>query len=117
MKGRDLLSIAYYNLFKRGKKLLKSSQRVILRSKPQNKSTIEGRGHKGKWLYCMRKPPKTEAEKNESVHFNLAFVKKIRQEIYGEALQGYSVDISIDDEAYVLPGTDVGFRVGLHNIE
>jgi hypothetical protein len=48
VKSEDLLSIANYNLLKKGKKLIKSSRTVSLRSRPRRINTREGQRHKGK---------------------------------------------------------------------
>ena len=48
IKSRDLLTLANYNLAKRGKRLIKSSQTVYLRARPRKVNTIEGRRHTGK---------------------------------------------------------------------
>ena len=47
VKLEDLLSIANYNLIKRGKRLIRSAKTVHLRSRPRKINTIEGRKHKG----------------------------------------------------------------------
>lgn len=47
IKSRDLLTLANYNLAKRGKRLIKSSQTVYLRARPRKVNTIEGRRHTG----------------------------------------------------------------------
>jgi hypothetical protein len=47
VKSRDLLSIANYNLHKRGKRNIKSARTVWLRARPRKINTIEGRKHKG----------------------------------------------------------------------
>ena len=47
VKSRDLLSIANYNLHKRGKRKIKSARTVWLRARPRKINTIEGRKHKG----------------------------------------------------------------------
>lgn len=47
IKSEDLLSIANYNLLRRGKKMIKSSRTVSLRSRPRRINTREGQRHKG----------------------------------------------------------------------
>ena len=79
IKTKDLVSIANYSRYKRGLKLIKSSKTVMLRAKPRNVRSIEGKKHSGKWLSCTRKPT-TENAKNESIHYNRAAVKIVRQE-------------------------------------
>lgn len=56
VKLEDLLSIANYNLIRRGKKLLKSAKTEHLRARPRKINTIEGKRHKGIYsiiVQCM----------------------------------------------------------------
>lgn len=50
LKCKDLLSVANHNLAKRGKRLIKSAQTVMSRSKPKKINTREGKKHKG-WYF------------------------------------------------------------------
>ena len=54
VKSEDLLSIANYNLMKRGKKLIKSAKTVQLRARPKSVKTIEGKKHKGNFIYIWK---------------------------------------------------------------
>ena len=67
----------------------------------------------GKWLFCSKKPPKTEVEGHESTHHQRAHVKLNRIDMFGAAseIQAGCLDISEDDKAYVRPGTDGKFEL------
>ncbi|CAC5384653.1 unnamed protein product [Mytilus coruscus] len=110
VKLEDLLSIANYNLIRRGKKLLKSAKTVHLRARPRKINTIEGKRHKGNWLFCTKKTPNTEDHSTELTHHQRAHVKLNREDMFStNSLFKYSsLDISFDDKAYIRPGTDVG---------
>lgn len=49
LKSKNLLSIANHNLAKRGKKLIKSTRTVMLRSRPKKLRTREAKRHKGRY--------------------------------------------------------------------
>ena len=112
VKFDDLLSLANYSLAKRGKKLLRSASTVYLRSRPKQLNTIEGRRHVGKWLFCTKKPPKAESHSNETTHHQRAHIKLNRIDVFQQEseFKELGVEISFDDNAYLRPGTDVGFR-------
>ena len=62
VKKKDFLSIANYHLHRKGKKLIQSATTVLNRGRPRNKSSRAAKAHLGKWLFCSKKPPKTEQE-------------------------------------------------------
>ena len=112
VKFDDFLSLANYSLAKRGKKLMRSASTAYLRSRPKQLNTIEGRRHVGKWLFCTKKPPKTESHSNETTHHQRAHIKLNRIDVFQQEgeLKELGVEISFDDKACLRPGTDVGFR-------
>ena len=65
----------YYNLLRRGKKLIKSATTVLNQGRPKNVSSKAAKSHLGKWLFCAKKPPKTEYEANECTHHQRKHVK------------------------------------------
>ena len=75
-------------------------------------NTIEGRRHRGAMLFCTKKPPKIEEHSTETTHHQRAHVKLNRFDIFNEQslLKRFSLETSMDDKAYIRPGTDVGFR-------
>ena len=75
-------------------------------------NTIEGRQHRGAMLFCTKKPPKTEEHSTETIHHQRAHVKLNRFDMFNEQslLKTFGLEISMDDKAYIRPGTDVGFR-------
>lgn len=64
VKKKDFLSLANYYRLKQGKKLIKSATTVLNRARPRNVRSIAARAHKGKWLFCAKKPPKRENNEN-----------------------------------------------------
>ena len=62
----------------------------------------------GKWLFCAKKPPKTEEEQTETTHHQRAHVKLNRLDMFGSHnnLSSASLEIYMDDKAYIRPGTD-----------
>ena len=74
----DLLNIANYKLMSRNKKLIKSSTTVCNRARPKNARSIQAKQHKGKGLFCTKKPPKAEDIDNENTHYQMAHVKTLR---------------------------------------
>ncbi|CAG2198433.1 CHEK2 [Mytilus edulis] len=80
VKSRDLLSILH-NLL--GKRLIKSARTVWLRARPKKVNTIEGRKHKGDWVFCAKKPPKTEDHETELTHHQRAHIKLNRTDMFG----------------------------------
>ena len=74
-----------HEILQKGAKLIKSAKTVLLRAKPRNVRTVEGKQLFGKWLFSSRKPAK-----NESVHYNRAAVKLVRQEMYEAELRHLS---------------------------
>ena len=52
VKHRDLLSIANYSLYKRGKKLIRSATTVYNRGRPKRVDSIQGKQHSGRWCLC-----------------------------------------------------------------
>ena len=110
VKKRDFLSLANYSLIKRGKKLIKSATTVANRGKPKNVRSIAAKAHIGKWLWCAKKPPKTEDHDTVSTHHQRAHVLNAKLTMFSESQKKHSLVVSMDDKAYLRPGTDVGAR-------
>ena len=110
VKCEGLLTLANYSLYKRGKKLIKSASTIYMRGRPKRLNTIEGKKHRGGMLFCTKKPPKTEVDSNETTRHQKALVKLLN--VFGQdsTLKSYGMEISMDDKAYIRPGTDVGYR-------
>ena len=99
---------------------MRSASTVYLRSRPKQLNTIEGRRHVGKWLFCTKRPPKTESHSNETHHHIITVMSTHHQRAHNELNRIYvfqqesefkelGVEISFDDKAYLRPGTDMGF--------
>jgi hypothetical protein len=113
VKKRDLLNIANYRLASRNKKLIKSATTVYNRCKPRSSRSIQAKRHKGKGLFCTKKPPKAEDIDNENTHYQRAHVKNVKFSFFGQESAANSQLCfmrSIDDKAYLRPGTSEGFQ-------
>ncbi|XP_070580686.1 uncharacterized protein [Ptychodera flava] len=110
VKKRHFLSLANYSLIKRGKRMIKSATTVLNRGRPRYVRSKQARVHIGKSLFCAKKPPKTELHASESTHYQRAHVKSVKRMMFSDSFQGNSLVISMDDKAYLRPGTDVGAR-------
>ncbi|CAB4010188.1 RNA-directed DNA polymerase from transposon X-element [Paramuricea clavata] len=84
VKKRDLLNIANYRLLQKKKKLVKSATTVYNRSKPRSSRSIQAKRHRGKGLFCSKKPPKAEDADNENTHFQRAHVKNVKFSFFGK---------------------------------
>lgn len=104
VKKRHFLSLVNYNLLQRGKKLIRSATTVYNRSRPKNVRSLAAKQHRGKWLFCSKKPPKTEDSSVETTHHQRAHVKNAKLEVTQESRDG-SLICSMDDKAYLRPGT------------
>jgi hypothetical protein len=110
VKSRDLVNIANKRLQDAGKKLIKSATTVYNRCKPKNMRSVQASRHIGKGLMCFKKPPK--AEENENTHYQRAHVKNVKMAMFSESAgdaKEYSLIHSVDDKAYIRPGTSEGF--------
>lgn len=75
VKKCHFLSLATYNLHRRGKKLIKSATTVLNRSRPKNINPRAAKAHCGKSLFCSKKPPKTETELGLATHHQRAHIR------------------------------------------
>lgn len=69
--------------------------------------------HRGNAIFCTQKTPKAEDQKNKNTHYQRAHVHNIKTISYGsstpEHVRELSFMRSIDDKAYLKPGTSRGF--------
>ncbi|CAB4005466.1 RNA-directed DNA polymerase from transposon X-element [Paramuricea clavata] len=110
VKKRDFLHLTNYSLMKRGKRLIKSATTVGNQGKPKNIRSIAAKSHVGKWLWCSKKPPKTEDHDTVSTHHQRAHVLNAKLTMFSENQKEHRLVVSMDDKAYLRPGTDVGAR-------
>ena len=66
VKVRDLLNIANFDLENRG---IKSDISGWNHSRARNSRSIQSARHRGKALFCTKKPPKTEDQMNKNTHY------------------------------------------------
>ena len=112
VKKRDLLNIANYKLICRNKKMIKSATTVYNRDKPRSKRSVQAKKHRGKRLFCTKKPPKAEDVDNENTHYQRAHVKNVKCAFFGKEAKDVShlcFMRSTDDKAYLRSGTSEGF--------
>ena len=112
VKRRDLLQIANQNLLERGKVTIRSSVTAWNRSRPRNKRSIQSKRHRGNALFCSKKPPKTEDKFNENTHYQRAHALGVQTTFFGlrSTLKPFCFFLSMDDKAYLRPGTSEGFN-------
>ncbi|XP_070571361.1 uncharacterized protein [Ptychodera flava] len=111
VKCRDLLQVANHRLREKGKKEIKSSTTVWNRSAPVRRGTFASKRHLGKGLFCTRKPQKTEERENECTHHQRAHINNVKRFFFSENTvenRKYCFCHSIDDKAYLRPGTGEG---------
>ena len=111
VKSRDLLNITNFRLLQKGKKLIKSATTVYNRSKPKSSCSIQASHHIGKGLMCFKRP-KAEDNENDNTRFQRAHVKNVKMTLFSDTSsesKHYSFLHSIDDKAYIRPGTSEGF--------
>ena len=112
VKVKDLDKITNHRLKQKGKKQIRSATTVWHRSAPRNKKSIQAKRHKFKGLFCTKKPPKTEDKDNENTHHQRAHVRNVQRSFWSQKTSSnrkYVFMQSIDDKAYVRPGTSEGF--------
>ena len=113
VKCRDMLNIINHRRYEEGRRLLCSTTTLYNRSKPRNSRSLQSKKHLGKGLWCSKKPPKTEDMENENTHHQRAHVKNIQHFFFSAKMMQYRPFCfarSIDDKAYVRPGTSEGFE-------
>ena len=111
VKAKDMLKIVNYRRATKGKRPLKAVSTVLARGKPKRKHSIQAKRHLGQSLFCCKKPPKTEDNETELTHHQRAHVKNVIEDFcYNEENRKYAFIKSMDDKAYVRPGTSVGLR-------
>lgn len=84
VKKRHFLSLANYNLYCRGKKLIKSATTVLNRSRPRNINSRAAKAHSGKSLFCSKKPPKTETDEGLTTHHQRAHIRNCKLDMFKE---------------------------------
>ncbi|XP_070537914.1 uncharacterized protein [Ptychodera flava] len=113
VKKRDLLNIANYRLLQKNKKLIRSSTTVYNLARPRSIHSVQAKQHRGKGLFCFKKPPKAEDSSNENTHYQRAHVKNIKRRFFVDddpETKKFCFMRSIDDKAYLRPGTSEGFE-------
>lgn len=111
VKAKDMLRIVNHRRVQKGKRPLKAVSTVLARGKPKRANSIQAKRHLGQSLFCCKKPPKTEESETELTHHQRAHVKNAVEDFcFNEEDRKYALIKSIDDKAYVRPGTSVGLR-------
>ena len=111
VKAKDMLKIVNQKRVEKGKKPLRAVSTVLARGKPKRKDSIQAKRHLGQSLFCCKKPPKTEDNETELTHHQRAHVRNAIEDFcHNEDDRKYALIKSMDDKAYVRPGTSVGLR-------
>ena len=111
VKACDILKIVNHRRAEKGLQPLQSISTILARGKAKRARSIQAKRHKGRSLFCCKKPPKTKDKQNELTHHQRAHVKNaIFNFCYKSEDRKFSLIKSIDDKAYVRPGTSVGLR-------
>lgn len=108
LKKKDLLTITNYHLLQSGRAAIKSATTITNRARPKNIRSIQAkRNHRGKWLFCSKKPPKTAlCEKIHTRHQRQARkLAKYHAWTNSKCSADHFLVISKDDKAYLRPGT------------
>ena len=72
------------NLLQGGEKLIKSAKTVTNREKFLNVRSVAAKAHRGKWLWCAKKPPKTETRDTQSTHHQRAHIRNAKYNMFAE---------------------------------
>ena len=119
VKKRDFVKLVNYHRHQRNLKPIASSTTVYNRSRPFNKRSNQAKLHLGLGLFCAKKPPKTEKNENELTHHQRAHKRNIINffcDVEREEEAKYVMEISMDDKAYLCPGTSTGMS-GARNLK
>ncbi|CAB3990934.1 RNA-directed DNA polymerase from transposon X-element [Paramuricea clavata] len=74
--------------------------------------SVEAKQHRGKGLFCTKKPSKVEDDDNKNTHYQRSHVKNVKLAFFGKDFKDNSHICfmrSIDDKAYLRLGTSEGF--------
>ncbi|XP_065130789.1 uncharacterized protein [Paramisgurnus dabryanus] len=113
VKSRDLLKLANYRRLRLGLPLIRAVSTVNSRARARRLKSLQSRRHKGLGLWCSKKPPKTEERDNECTHHQRKHVSLAKEHLFGVEAgerRKFAVAISMDDKAYLRPGTSEGFH-------
>ena len=110
LKQKDLLSIMNFHLLEKGRQAIKSAKTIMNRSCPHNKRSVQAKkNHRGKWLFCSKKPPKTALHE----HIHTRHQRQARKlskfhavtGAHGKVSPSDFLVMSKDDKAYMRPAT------------
>ena len=111
VNAKDMLKIVNQRRVEKWKKPLRAVSTVLAHGKPKRKDSIQAKRHLGQSLFCCRKPPKTEDNETELTHHQRAHVRNAIEDFcHNEDDRKYTLIKSMDDKAYVHPGTSVVLR-------
>ena len=112
VKVKDLLGLANAKLKPRGQRI-RSATSIWNLSKPRNRRSVQAKLYRGSGMFCTKVPYKAGDTFDENTHHRRAFKKNIRDFFFSErakANKKYCLMRSIDDKAYLRPGTSEGFN-------
>ena len=104
-----------FHLLESGRKAIKSAKTIMTRACPHNKRSVQAkRHHRGKWLFCSKRPPKTALHDRIHTHHQRQARKLAKFHAVTGARGKVSPDhflvISKDDKSYIRPGTTGMYR-------
>ena len=112
VKAKDILRIVNHRRATKGKRPLKVVSTVLTRGKPKKASSIQAKRHTGQSLFCCKTETSQDGKLRDRVNTPPARScgKCCGKFCYKEQDRKYALIKSMDDKAYVRPGTSVGFR-------
>ena len=112
VKVKDLLGLTNAKLKPRDQRI-RSATSIWNLSKPRNRRSVQAKLHRGSGMFCTKAPYKADDIFNENTHHKRAFKKNIRNYFFSERTKEnrkYCLMRSIDNKAYLRPGTSEGFN-------
>ena len=111
MKLKDLQHLANFKLEEQGKPLIRSAVTVSNLSRPTNKRSRKAK-HTGRGLFSTKKRYKSEDSSNKNTHYQRAHVLNVKRFFCSDrnrVIRHFTLIRSMDDKAYLRPGTSEGF--------
>ena len=105
-------------LQEQGKTCIKSYETARSWGKARRTRSLQNAQHRGRSLWCYRRPQKKHTDGHINMHYNRAHIKMYTRTIFSndfkDNLQKYTIRRCIDDKAYLRCGTSEGFSRPKH---
>ncbi|CAC5408328.1 unnamed protein product [Mytilus coruscus] len=115
VRKRDFKRIINFKRHQQGKKPIRSDTTAYNRARPSNVRHIQAKLHKGRGLFCCKKPTKSEEKNKIHTKHQRAHIKRAVMHLCQHNPDNVLIH-SIDDKAYIKPEASDGldkFRVFL----